>query len=310
MDEELTILEQRMIPQKKSRKGLIISCIAVCVIVMGGMASMLIKHDTSSLQAAVGGPDEAVENVIDEKDLALEAKKVEERVLRLRTKQSVLTRREEILRYQLKKIDDERKYLKTNSLSDKEYRRSRNTLVLLLKDQENTDKELVDFLRQMWESQGKMRVASFGLDTGKRILLSWPVKPLEGISAFFQDKDYENRFGIEHNAIDIPVEEKTEIKVAATGKVDVIANNGMGYNYLIVRHDGYATLYGHIRKFLVEKGQEVNEGDVIALSGGVPGTPGAGALTTGAHVHFELITAIGHEDPIPYLPYAVGVHDE
>ena len=77
--------------------------------------------------------------------------------------------------------------------------------------------------------------------------------------------------------------------------------------YCIVKHnDGYASLYAHLSKLMVKKGDVVKAGDIIGLSGGVPGQPGAGA-STGYHLHFE-IRVPGHLDsnkfnidPIAYL---------
>ncbi len=44
-------------------------------------------------------------------------------------------------------------------------------------------------------------------------------------------------------------------------------------------------MYGHIQTSLVNPGSQVYQGQVIALLGGAPGTPGAGS-STGCHVHF------------------------
>jgi len=55
------------------------------------------------------------------------------------------------------------------------------------------------------------------------------------------------------------------------------------------------------------QGQEVKEGDVIARSGGEPDTPGAGTLTTGSHLHFEVISGGRRIDPMPYLPYSSSI---
>lgn len=253
--------------------------------------------------AAMGGPTEIA--------AAFEQKDAEGDMRRLRAKQAVLERREEILRYQLSLVETETKRASTQldpELQD-ELRRSRNMLVMLLRDQKDNDERVADYLKQMWEAEGRARVATMGsndIDIAD-IYLSWPVEPLEGVSAQFHDTGYEKRFGMSHNAIDIPTQQESVIRAAADGTVQTIANNGMGYNYIIIKHDGFATLYGHTLSFLASEGDIVHEGDPIALSGGRPGTPGAGAISTGPHVHFELIVAGTHRDPIAYLPYQAGV---
>lgn len=62
-------------------------------------------------------------------------------------------------------------------------------------------------------------------------------------------------------------------------------NYGAG-NYLKILHpNGVITFYGHLQTILVKENDQVSQGQVIALMGGKPGTPGAGR-STGCHLHF------------------------
>lgn len=78
------------------------------------------------------------------------------------------------------------------------------------------------------------------------------------------------------------------IYAAAGGKVLKIKygwNSGAG-NYLTILHpNGAVTSYGHLMSILVNQGDAVSQGQIIALMGGQPGTPGAGR-STGCHLHF------------------------
>lgn len=130
----------------------------------------------------------------------------------------------------------------------------------------------------------------------------WPISPTRGISAFFQDSRYRARFGIPHNAIDIPVMQGSAIRAAKDGYVYKVKDNGMGYSYIILSHkDQFTTVYGHVSEILVAEDAFVKAGDVIGLSGGIPGTKGAGYLTTGAHVHFEILKEGRYVDPLNFL---------
>ena len=130
----------------------------------------------------------------------------------------------------------------------------------------------------------------------------WPVSPTRGISAYFKDSEYEDRFSIVHNAIDIRIPEGTEISAPADGYVYKIHDGGMGYSYLILAHrNNTLTVYGHLLEFAIEEGDIVDKGEIIGLSGGRPGTPGAGYLTTGPHLHFEVYDNGKHIDPLSVL---------
>ena len=141
-----------------------------------------------------------------------------------------------------------------------------------------------------------------GAEDVSATMFSWPVEPLRGISAYYRDPSYTKVFGVPHSAIDVPAPQSTPLLAPADAYVYKVKDNGYGYSYIILAHRGdFLTLYGHVSKILVNTGEMVKRGDVIGLSGGAPGTPGAGWMTTGPHLHFEVFKNGQHVDPLPYL---------
>ena len=103
-----------------------------------------------------------------------------------------------------------------------------------------------------------------------------------------------------YNAVDLSHGKCGEpIFAAAGGTVQRVRygwNRGAG-NYLTILHpNGVVTMYGHLQTILVKPGQKVNQGQIIALMGGKPGTPGAGR-STGCHLHFGVY---GGRNPFAY----------
>lgn len=136
--------------------------------------------------------------------------------------------------------------------------------------------------------------------------LSWPVLPEKGISAYFHDSSYASTFGVAHQAVDVPVYQGSPIHAPADGIVYKTKDNGYGYSYVIVAHsNGYSTVYGHVSEILVHEGDQIVQGQILGLTGGMPGTKGAGYMTTGPHLHFELLKDGKHIDPLNYLPLSV-----
>ena len=131
----------------------------------------------------------------------------------------------------------------------------------------------------------------------------WPLSPSRGITAYFHDSSYRAVFGFTHNAVDIRALQGSLVRAPADGVVYKVRDNGYGYSYLIIAHSGgYMTVYGHISEFKVEEGEKVFSGQVLGYSGGTPGTKGAGLVTTGAHLHFEMMKGGKYVDPMFYLP--------
>ncbi|MCX8028165.1 MAG: M23 family metallopeptidase [Thermodesulfovibrionales bacterium] len=85
-----------------------------------------------------------------------------------------------------------------------------------------------------------------------------------------------------HYGIDIATKENTEIRAAGAGRV-VFSSEARGYGkVVIVEHEnGISTLYAHNSKNLVSRGEMVEAGQVIALSG-------SSGRSTGPHLHFEV----------------------
>jgi len=231
----------------------------------------------------------------------------EEDVRRLRLEQQVLDRREEILRAEFEALEHEENETHDPEVME-QLRATRQSLLVLLEDRRAAEEEILQSLRQIWEAQGYAFTASRGSQGDEHVEFVWPIQPDLGISAHFDDKGYRQRFGLDHKAIDLPALQETIVVAAADGVVAKVTDNGMGFNSLVIRHaGGYATLYGHVTSFLVREGQDIEAGDPIALSGGRPGTPGAGRLTTGAHLHLELIKDGVAVDPLTHLPQIYGL---
>lgn len=130
----------------------------------------------------------------------------------------------------------------------------------------------------------------------------WPV-PGRTITAYFHDADFIFSSLFAHSAIDIRTPQGTPIRAADTGYVAKAQDGGArGYSYIMIIHDnGLATVYGHVSKIYVQPDTQINQGDIIGLSGGTPGTHGAGPYTTGAHLHFEVRLNGIPVNPLDYL---------
>jgi murein DD-endopeptidase MepM/ murein hydrolase activator NlpD len=130
----------------------------------------------------------------------------------------------------------------------------------------------------------------------------WPVSG-RTITTYFDDAGYVFRRYFRHLALDIDGSQGDPIYAMNDGVVASTHFSGLSFAFVIIQHaDGFSSLYGHTSSIYVSVGDEVKKGDVIAAVGGIPGTPGAGGLTTGDHLHVALYLNGTPVDPLNYLP--------
>ena len=98
-----------------------------------------------------------------------------------------------------------------------------------------------------------------------------------------------------HKGIDWATPTGTAV-VASCGGTVARAGWGSGYGYVVyINHpDGRQTRYGHLSKILVSAGQTVSQGQKIALSGNT-------GVSTGPHIHFEILINGSQVNPLKYL---------
>jgi murein DD-endopeptidase MepM/ murein hydrolase activator NlpD len=138
-------------------------------------------------------------------------------------------------------------------------------------------------------------------DTAQNPLI-WPVDATR-VSTYFHDEEYFKSLGSEHEAIDLPMPQGSDIVAPAAGYVYFIQEpTPTGYGYIALKHaNGFVTVYGHISEVLVKRFDFIDTGKLFAKTGGAPGTSGAGPMTTGAHLHFELYKNRDSIDPLRFL---------
>ena len=131
----------------------------------------------------------------------------------------------------------------------------------------------------------------------------WPVKPVNGISAFFNDSEYIKYLWTDHGALDIPVNQGTDISAPADWYVIYILRpNSEEYSYIALKHSNwFVSVYGHVNEILVEKYDFIKKWEVFAKSWGEPGTKWAWYLSTWPHLHFEVFYEQIMSDPMQFL---------
>ncbi|HAR62374.1 MAG: hypothetical protein DKM50_11520 [Candidatus Margulisiibacteriota bacterium] len=98
-----------------------------------------------------------------------------------------------------------------------------------------------------------------------------------------------------HKGVDLSAFVGTPVKASADGYVSFTGwHAGHGITVIINHGYGLETLYGHLSKALVRKGQRVSKGQRIAKSG-------LTGLTTGPHLHYEVINKGTAINPMKYL---------
>ena len=95
-----------------------------------------------------------------------------------------------------------------------------------------------------------------------------------------------------HLGVDYAAPTGTPVRSVGQGIVDVAGTQGGFGNVVMVKHaNGHTTVYAHLSKIHVRKGQSVAQGQTVGLVG-------ATGWATGPHLHFEFRVKGQHKDPM------------
>ena len=183
------------------------------------------------------------------------------------------------LRYQVKRGDSLEKIAK-----------GFGTTVLDLAKWNNLESDIIIQGQEIFVPDARLSVNELNLVLGK--LFVYPTKgrltsgfgyrsnPITGTREF-------------HTGIDLAGKVGTAIRASMAGNVAAIGVAPIYGKYIILRHaDGFQTLYGHLDKIGVAKGERIEQGQKI-------GEMGNTGFSTGSHLHFTI-----YKNGIPVDPFA------
>ena len=146
----------------------------------------------------------------------------------------------------------------------------------------------------LWYQPAGGRAAYFGLDgrSKRRAFLSSPMEFSRVTSGFAMRMHPTLNQWRRHLGVDYGAPVGTPVRAIGDGIVDFAGSqNGYG-NVVQIKHgNDRSTLYAHLSRIDVRKGQRVEQGQRL-------GAVGMTGWTTGPHLHFEFRVAGQHQDPL------------
>jgi murein DD-endopeptidase MepM/ murein hydrolase activator NlpD len=146
---------------------------------------------------------------------------------------------------------------------------------------QTTDDNVVDY----YDESGK---------SAKKFLVRKPVSDGNITSGFGGRNHPLLGYSKMHTGVDWGSSTGTAIFAAGNGIIDKVGWEGGYGKYIRIRHaNGYETAYGHMSAFArgMEQGKKVRQGQVI-------GYVGSTGLSTGAHLHYEILINGRFVDPM------------
>ena len=138
-----------------------------------------------------------------------------------------------------------------------------------------------------FQSEGNEFVEYFNSDgkSATKALMKTPINGARLSSGFGMRKHPILGYNKKHQGVDFAAPTGTPIMAAGTGHIEFVGNNGGAGKYIRIKHlNGYKTSYSHLSKYAsgIQKNVKVRQGQVIGYVGNT-------GLSTGPHLHYEVI---------------------
>lgn len=130
----------------------------------------------------------------------------------------------------------------------------------------------------------------------KRVTVCLPLDYLKQNSGYGYRKDPVYRCRKFHDGIDLSCR-FGNVYAMLPGIVKEVHRGNRGYgNYVVLQHGNIECLYGHLSMILVNENDEIQAGDIVAISGNT-------GKSTGPHLHIRLRKDGKSIDPKPFITY-------
>lgn len=155
----------------------------------------------------------------------------------------------------------------------------------------------------MWFQDGASKGAYFGLDgqSKQRSFLTSPLEFSRVTSGFSMRMHPILNTWKQHNGVDYGAPSGTPVRTVGDGVVEFAGwQNGYG-NVVHIKHNGErSTVYAHLSRVDVAKGEKVEQGETI-------GAVGMTGWATGPHLHFEVKIDGQQQDPLLVAQASEGI---
>jgi murein DD-endopeptidase MepM/ murein hydrolase activator NlpD len=166
----------------------------------------------------------------------------------------------------------------------------------ILREKEEQKKQFDALVRDI-ESKIKILIDPTSYPSAQKGILTWPADTIRITQLFGGTEFAKNNPGIYgrpyHPGVDFGMPVGTKIKSVSGGTIRDFGNTDAfpgcyaWGKWILVDHDnGLSSLYAHLSSILVSRGQRVESGEVIALSGNT-------GVSTGPHLHLTLYATQG-----------------
>lgn len=123
----------------------------------------------------------------------------------------------------------------------------------------------------------------------------WPLKKVTITSPFGLRRYFNGEPRSPHSGADLRARENTPIYSPNFGKVVLLRDCYLSGKTIVIDHGGgLFTLFAHLKKTFVKKGQEIKKGQIVALSG-------ATGRITGPHLHYGISLLGKRVDPVAFM---------
>ena len=136
--------------------------------------------------------------------------------------------------------------------------------------------------------------------------IAWPIYPIENITHYFNDVNFEKENWFKHQAIQIEAKQWTPVYAARDGVIYYVSNSIDSISRVLIIHkEWYVTLYEYMNQIIVNAWDTVQRGQLIGYSGWEPGTMWAWFASEWENLTFGVYKDWVAIDPLTILDLSV-----